>query len=114
MYQLLSLRIKVLPGCDPDTSYLEQEGFENRLRQYKAGLFDYIGIRAEAIIFNSTSRLLQFISSGGLWGIESDSNRSDLEGTAKEELEELKSELQTLGITWSEEKAQEAIKKATF
>ena len=40
--------METLPDPCPDTSYLEQEGFEERLRQADNGLFGFMGIRANA------------------------------------------------------------------
>jgi hypothetical protein len=113
MYQLLSIHVKFIPDSDPDTSYLEQEGFEDRLRQYKAGVFDFIGIRAEATIVNAESRLLQFIHSGGLWGVESDTDGPGLEEIIEEQLEELKAELKALGVSWDQEKQNACLLRLT-
>jgi hypothetical protein len=67
----------------------------------------YIGIRAEAEIgigdvaeypkkFNVTC---QTITSGVLWGIESDSDESHIEETEKDELANLKQQLLALGFS---------------
>lgn len=77
-----------------------------RMESAHAGNWCYIGIRAEAEIgigdvreypsrFNVTC---QRITSGGLWGIESDSSDSDLEEIKEEQLEDLKLQLQALGF----------------
>lgn len=65
----------------------------------------YLGIRANAEITIPSGRgrngcaTIQHISSGGLWGVESDSGRDYLESIHKEELAELKSQLLALGFS---------------
>ena len=44
-------------------------------------------------------RVIQDISSGGLWGVESDSDKAYFAEVAGEELAELKSQLQALGFS---------------
>lgn len=58
----------------------------------------YISIRAEANI-QTGSDIVQEITSGGLFGIESDSGREYLESVQKEELDSLKAELTALGFS---------------
>lgn len=85
---------------DPETSYLEQVGFEDRLEQYKNDSFSFLGIRAKATILIPMGNhyLIQEITSGGLWGIESDSDESYFEEVAKEELSALSEALLQLGF----------------
>ena len=95
--RILNIEVKRMDDIDPDTSYLEQEGFEDRLAQYNNGDFGYIGIRAEAeIVIDS---VIQRISSGGLWGTESDSDESYLKEIEQEELSALRSILHELGFS---------------
>jgi hypothetical protein len=56
----------------------------------------YLGIRAEAEI--QVEGISQDISSGGLWGIESDSDREYLEEIERDELADLKGILKGLGF----------------
>ena len=42
--------METLPDPCPDTSYLEQEGFEERLRQSENGDFGFMGIRASCTL----------------------------------------------------------------
>lgn len=84
-----------------------------RMESLNAGNWHYIGIRAEAEISvpasgtfenlaaNNPYRhdVIQTITSGGLWGIESDSEKKYLESTAKEELADLKGQLKALGFS---------------
>ena len=108
--RILAVQIRYIADSDPDTSYLEQDGFEDRLRQYRNGLFDYIGIRAHAesgipqnpaknAKTDSGVYIVQNISSGGLWGIESDSDRAYLETIEVDELADLKTQLTALGFS---------------
>lgn len=84
---------------------------ENARRDYKrmesldAGNWGFIGIRADAEIgipedstMPSSSMTIQCITSGGLWGIESDSDAPYLESVEQEELGELKQQLRALGF----------------
>ena len=69
--------METLPDHCPDTSYLEQEGCEERLRQYRDGCFGFIGIRASCTLQIGTrdpnTVILHSFKSPGLWCIESDS-----------------------------------------
>ncbi len=83
-----------------------------RMESLNAGHWGYIGIRAEAEIVLPYQvnkgcvhghevyiQLTQTVTSGGLWGIESDSERSYLEEVKGEELSQLKGSLRTLGFS---------------
>lgn len=78
-----------------------------RMESLNAGHWSYIGIRAEAKILigdvarypNFASGTIQTIGSGGLYGIESDSERSYFSEVAAEQLAELKNQLRALGFS---------------
>lgn len=80
-----------------------------RMERLNRGDWCYIGIRAEAEVVSggvqgrtsngSPVHTIQQIRSGGLWGIESDSDRSYLEEVQKDELASLKTELLALGFS---------------
>ncbi len=91
---------QLVPDDCPDTSYLEQEGFENRREQYRQGGFDFIGVRAtvELPIPYGKDRILARIESPGLWGIESDSGEDYLESVFREESNILADMLAELGV----------------
>lgn len=90
------IEIETIPDGDADTSYLEQVEFIDRLAEYQAGDFGFIGIRASCqIVVGST---VQTIKSPGLWGIEDDSDTSYLEEVAEEEREELRIILREMGV----------------
>jgi hypothetical protein len=89
---------------DPDTSYLEQDGFEDRLDQFKRDVFTFVGVRADAEVCISDCRqngnsLIQEISSGGLWGIESDSGADYFAEVEQEQLQELRGQLHAIGFS---------------
>ena len=105
MNRIVSITAKQLWDPFPDTSYLEAPGFKDRYQQYQNGDFAFVGIRAEAeIVVNG---VCQTITSGGLWGIESDSERQYLSEVEQEEVDQLKVILQSLGF--SKEAIQQSI-----
>ena len=91
---------QLVPDDCPDTSYLEQEGFEDRLAEYRRGEFDYVGVRAavELPIPFGKDRILTRIESPGLWGIESDSGEDYLDSVFQEESAILTDMLAELGV----------------
>jgi hypothetical protein len=95
--RILSIEINRLSDSDPDTSYLTQEGFEDRCAEYHNGAFEFIGIRASASI--RVGNFLQSITSGGLWGIESDSDKPYLKEIEDEQLSELRDIRHELGFS---------------
>jgi hypothetical protein len=108
------LRLVWEPDHSPDLSYLEQQYPDctpglaahyqkqdaRRLADYGSGWY-MLGCYAEAVIsypIGQDNRRLQVFRSGGLWGIESDSDavfKSEVERT---ELEDLAAHLRTFGI----------------
>lgn len=88
-------------------AYTKQD-FE-RMESLNNNNWCYVGIGAEAEYYVSTPAddstgkhgtfLLQKITSGGLWGIESDSDRSYFESVEQEELAELRSQLKAIGFS---------------
>ncbi len=73
---------EIKPDYDADTSYLEQEGFEDRLAQYQCDDFDYVGIVAR-VLLDVDGRDVE-IGGCSVWGIESDSGEEYLEDIARE------------------------------
>lgn len=58
---------------DPDTSYLDQEDFEEHKAAYERGAFSFVGLWAEVEVWapvGGGTRVRQVVRSGGLWGIE--------------------------------------------
>lgn len=75
-----------------------------RMESLNRGNWCYIGIRAEAEVALTPVHPLdpgqtQTIHSGGLWGIESDSDSDYLESVEKEELSDLRGQLKALGFS---------------
>jgi len=74
--QIIGVKIEHKPDADPDT----------------------IGIISKAELRNPETSVTQVIRSGGLWGIESDSDKEYLAEVENEQLAELRAELLALGI----------------
>ena len=69
---------QIIDDSDPDPSYLEQKGFEERLQQYRNGDFSFVGVRASAELHTPYGNdwIQSHLTSPGVWGIESDSDES--------------------------------------
>ncbi len=94
----------VVPEQYPDTSYLEQEGWEERLAEYRRGDFDFVGVRAvvELRIPYGQDFILHTVESPGLWGIESDSGDDYFRLVFTEESDILADMLAELGVKVTE------------
>lgn len=80
---------------DEDVRKYVRQDYE-RMESLNRGHWGYMGIKAEAkILVGNTA---QEISSGGLWGIESDSDEGHIQSTEQEELRELREQLKALGF----------------
>ena len=90
-------RVEVIDD-DPDTSYLGQDGFEDRLASYDNGDFYFIGIQAKTTVSISTGEnvILHDVVSPGVWGIESDSGEEYLEEVFQDECATLANMLEGL------------------
>jgi len=69
-----------------------------RMERLHRGDWCYIGIRAEAEV-SLTGDVLQEVSSGGLWGIESDSSKEYFAEIEADELSELRKQLTAVGFS---------------
>lgn len=98
--QLLSLRAIVAEDETPEASYLDQDGFEERLTEYRKRVFHFVGVRIEAEI--KICETTQILKSPGLWGIESDIEPDELLRVVSEEWEVLRTVLKTVGVPTSE------------
>ena len=76
--------------------YIRQD--YDRMESLNRGDWCFMGIRAEAEV-QTGSDVVQRITSGGLWGIESDSGEDHVESIAREELAQLTTELVGLGFS---------------
>jgi hypothetical protein len=72
-----------------------------RMEHLQRGGWCYIGIRAQAkiLIPSGSASVVQEITSGGLWGIESDSDASYLTEIDEEQLSELREQLRAVGLS---------------
>lgn len=100
LVELQSIRVLVLPDEDPDTSFLDQDEFEDRKEAFRRGDFSFVGVRAEAEIV--VDGITQTITSGGLWGVESDAGDRYILEVGHEEYNDLRKILKTLGVPTSE------------
>jgi hypothetical protein len=108
MSVIQSIKIKRLPDEDPDLSWLEQsdeqmgEGFETYAKERLAAYgetWDMLGIVAEAKVVVGGILICQTLTSGGLWGIESDSGDEYLQYVEDEQLAELRAVLLEFGFS---------------
>lgn len=72
-----------------------------RMEDYNRGEWCAMGVFATASVV-LTGNVVQHVRSGGLWGIESDSDEGYFTDVAKEELETLRGELKAIGFTGRE------------
>lgn len=86
-----------------------------RMMEFNNGQVSMLGIKAEAEIQTSTDGktwLINRLHSGGLWGMESDSDSSEFDNEGENQLAELSEVLQALGFTDAEIKAVEVEKES--
>jgi hypothetical protein len=104
---------KPTDGLTPEEvrKYVRQD--YDRMESLNSGNWCYLGIRADAEIVSVYGRKstlsdtvttggygpVQTIRSGGLWGIESDSDKSYFAEVAQEELSALRTELKAIGFS---------------
>jgi len=82
---------------DEIRKYCKQEF--DRMESLNNQQWGFIGIRAEADYSVDNSQLIQEATSGGLWGIESDSDASYFTSVEQEELAELRKQLEGIGFS---------------
>jgi hypothetical protein len=101
---ILQIEVREHIDDDADLSFLQQEPddadheryMRERLEAYNRGDWHMVGIDARAFVV--VDHVRQEITSGGLWGIESDSDADYLREIAGEELSSLVSILRALGF----------------
>lgn len=89
-------------GVSPEDRAEYETQDKARLAAYNLGRWWFVGIKACAMIVmfcNSANWLTNEVSSGGLWGIESDSGDDYKKEIAQEELYSLCDALQELGFS---------------
>ncbi len=91
---------QILSGVAPDTRYLEQEGFEEQLRRYRDGEFEFVGVRAtvDLPVPYGKGFIHQRITTPGCWGIESDSDDGHFAEVFQEECDTLTEILSELNV----------------
>jgi hypothetical protein len=100
--EVRAIRVRVLHDEDPDTSYFDsgdpeyKDQDEERRQAYENGDFSFVGVRAEAEVV--VEGVIQTITSGGLWGIESDSGEY-VKDVALEEYDNLREILKAIGVS---------------
>lgn len=90
---------KLSDGLTPEEvhKYVRQD--YERMEALNAGQWCFIGVNAEAEVWNPKTKIVQHISSSGLWGIESDGGAGHIEEEEKGQLCELRTELLAYGFT---------------
>ena len=70
-----------------------------RMESYNRQNWCFLGVRAEAEVQAETDGAIQTLTSGGLWGIESDSEKSYIEDEENNQLAELRGVLKAFGFS---------------
>ena len=107
MKRIHKVTIKRMVDDSPDTSWLGEYANSPTSERLNQGDWCFIGIAAEAEYCISdnphkrtnTSWTVQSLHSGGLWGIESDSDASYLAEVEQEQLAELREQLKAIGFS---------------
>ncbi|HEY6766625.1 MAG TPA: hypothetical protein VI386_17840 [Candidatus Sulfotelmatobacter sp.] len=92
-----------LPENSPEDvrKYVRQD--YERMERLNAGDWCFIGIRAEAEVCLLAGihggSVIQHVTSGGLWGIEADSNANYIKSVEDEELSDLRDQLAAIGFS---------------
>ena len=97
------VRREVLPDPDPDTSYLEMIGFEDRQAAFRRGEFHYVGVRASCMVtlrsqWEPHYTIEHVVESPGIWGIESDMGDAYIDEVFEEEAGILREMLAAMGL----------------
>ena len=89
--------IAAMSGTDTGNPESVMQDYK-RMEAYNDGEWHYLGIRAVAIVRLTEDGPKQKITSGGLWGIESDSDESCFAEVEAEQRAELADQLLAMGI----------------
>jgi hypothetical protein len=110
------IKVEWLPDNYPDLSWLDQddtemgEGFEKESEARKEAYgrdWWMQGCVAKATVSRPCgqgNRRIETFTSGGLWGIESDSDQDYLSTVENDELADLREHLEAFGVKWDETK----------
>lgn len=94
--------VKRVIDDNPDLSYLETKDYRDKKRLENYGnTWVAIGIFAEAEVSykEGDHKRLEWLKSGGLWGIESDSDESYLKTIETEQIQDLLHHLKRFGVS---------------
>ena len=105
----IEIKVEHVDDSDPDLSWLDQsdaemgEGFEAKSAERKATYgetWSTIGIQAAAVylIPVDSGSSIQTVVSGGLWGVETDSDAAYIAEIEEQELAEVRELMDKLGI----------------
>ncbi|MCY4588312.1 MAG: hypothetical protein OXB98_19965 [Bryobacterales bacterium] len=93
--------METLPDPCPDTSYLEQEGCEERLRQAENGVFGFMGIRASCVVHIGIGQadyvICHSFKSPGIWNVETYSSDEHIQQLFENERSILLAMLDAIG-----------------
>ena len=100
-YRYFNGNVENYKGESPEDirKYVRQD--YERMERLNRGDWSFVGVRADAEILlpSGDASIVQEITSGGLWGIESDSDKSHFAEIEKEELFELENQLHAAGFS---------------
>jgi hypothetical protein len=95
--ELRAVRVVRDEDGDADVSYLEQEGFEDRLADYKRGRLHFVELWIEADV-DMAEGVRAVVASTGIGGIESDTTEEEFDALIAEEWRTLRAALKTMGV----------------
>lgn len=78
--------------CPPEHFEQSMETAKTRMARFEAGVWNYIGVRAKAVVhipIGNGSMCTYTLKSAGVWGIESDSGEEYLQKVFMEQAQEL-------------------------
>lgn len=96
--ELRAVRVVRDEDGDADASYLEQEGFEDRLDEFKRGRLHFVELWIEADV-SLAEGVQAVVTSTGISGIESDTTEEELDALIVEEWRALRGALKTVGVS---------------
>ena len=96
--ELRAVRVVRDEDTETDASYLKQDGFEDRLSEYKRGRLHFMEmwIEADVVVGEGVEAI---VTSSGVSGIESDTTDEELDALIVEDWCELRSALKTMGVS---------------
>jgi hypothetical protein len=96
--RIIAITVKIIDDPDGDSSYLSEAEDRDRLEALHRGDWGFVGVRAQAQAVLD-GNVVQDLTSGGLWSIESDSDKDHFREVGAEELSTLKDQLRAVGFS---------------